>query len=62
MYKLMDKDPNEIVSVNAKIPRGFRDSAVISSRKLGTTVSETIVIALEDLIARANQKDKAIAS
>ena len=58
----MNKNPDEIVSVNAKIPRSFRTDAVIASRQLGTTVSEIIVNALNEAIAKAKQKDKAIAS
>ena len=55
-------DPEEIVSVNAKVSREFRAKAVIASRLLGTTVSEIIVNALNEAIAKAKQKDKAIAS
>lgn len=47
------KDPNEIVCVNAKIKRGKRSDAVIASRKLGTTVSDIIITALEEAIAKA---------
>ena len=56
----MDRDLNQIVSVGAKIPLGFRSDAMIAARKLGTTVSNVIVKALEETIAKANQEDGAI--
>ena len=55
----MDRDLNQIVSVGAKIPLGFRSDAMIAARKLGTTVSDVIVKALEETIAKAKQKDGA---
>ena len=57
----MQKNADDLVQVNAKIPRKFRANAVAASRMLGTTVSEIIVQALEDAIAKAKQEDGEIA-
>lgn len=52
---------DEIVSINAKVRRGFRTKAVIASRMLGTDASKIMVEALERAIAKAEQKHGEIA-
>lgn len=53
------EEKQDLVHITARVDRSFRSEAVIASRRLGTTVSDLIVEALEAAIAKANTRASA---
>jgi hypothetical protein len=46
------KNPEDLVLINVRLPRRFRTRAAIAAKKLDKPISEILVKALEDAIAK----------